>query len=149
MISVKQKKWVFYYQNCQVLETFSFLSKSKGSFSILNHLFVNVLQLPLWWQPQQSQAEGAGPQILLLIGQCLTSLSSQAWENLQQHEIKRNCSRSLFSCNVDCKTLFLCNVDCEARHPIIYRTSSDFHNSNLFSEHLGTHCMLELWPQPM
>jgi len=26
-------------------------------------------------------------------------------------------------------------------------TSSDFHNSNLFSEHLGTHRTLELWPQ--
>jgi len=31
---------------------------------------------------------------------------------------------------------------------IVY-TSSDFHNSNMFSEHLGTHCTLKLWPQPM
>ena len=26
---------------------------------------------------------------------------------------------------------------------------SMIHNSNLFSEYLGTHCTLELWPQPM
>ena len=32
---------------------------------------------------------------------------------------------------------------------IIYFDSSGFHNSNLFSEHLGTHFTLELWPQPM
>ena len=27
---------------------------------------------------------------------------------------------------------------------VLFIGSSDFHNSNLFSEHLGTHCTLEL-----
>ena len=27
--------------------------------------------------------------------------------------------------------------------------SSDFYNSNLFSEHLGTNSTLKLWPQPI
>jgi len=45
--------------------------------------------------------------------------------------------------------LFKYSINQWGKIRVLISQASILYNSKLFSEHLGTHCTLELWPQPM